>query len=105
LMDIHHDTSLKSILKNDSISSTSKTHIRFCLGKATGLGLVVKPSIHSFHITHFAFTSTLHFRFGVIKPSTFNLFTCECEHGLDISSTHLACCPFKSQHIITHDTI
>jgi hypothetical protein len=61
LMDIHHDTSFKSILEDDSISSTSKVHIHFCLGKGAGLWLVVKPFIYSFHITHATFTSTLHF--------------------------------------------
>jgi hypothetical protein len=33
LMDIHQNTSLKSILKDDYISSTSKTRIHFGLAK------------------------------------------------------------------------
>jgi hypothetical protein len=32
-MDFHHDTSFKSILDDDSISSTSRAHIQFCLVK------------------------------------------------------------------------
>jgi hypothetical protein len=41
LMDFHHDTSLRSILEDDSISLTSRAHICFCLGKGTMLWLVV----------------------------------------------------------------
>ncbi len=94
LMDIHHDTSLKSILEDDSISSTFKAHIHFCLGKGLGLWLVVRPSICLFHITHFTFTLALCFCLGLIQLLAFSIFMCECEHMLDISSTHLTCCPF-----------
>jgi hypothetical protein len=66
LMNIHHDTSLKFILKNDSISLTSKARFHSCLNKKARLWLVVKPSICSFHITHSTFTSTLCFHFSVI---------------------------------------
>jgi hypothetical protein len=66
LIDIHHDTSLKFILEDDSISSACKAHIRFCLGKGVGLWLVARPSIHLFHITHTTFTSTLCFHLGLI---------------------------------------
>jgi hypothetical protein len=45
------------------------------------------------------------FRFGLIQPSTFNIFTCECGHRLDASSTHLTHYPFGGQWIITHDAI
>jgi hypothetical protein len=61
LMDIHHDTSFKFILEDDSISSTSKAHICSCSGKGVWLWLIAKPFIRLFHITHFTFTSTLHF--------------------------------------------
>ncbi len=37
-MDIHHDTSFRSILEDDSISSTSKARIRSYLGKGQGYG-------------------------------------------------------------------
>jgi hypothetical protein len=94
LMDIHHDKSLRSLLKDDSISLTFKTHICFCLNKGVGLWLVAKPFICSFHIAHSIFTSVLHFCFGLIQLSTCSLFTCECEHGLDASDTHLICCLF-----------
>jgi hypothetical protein len=93
-MDIHHDMSFKSILQDDSISLTSKTHIRPYSSKGARLWLVAKPSIHSFHIAHFIFTSTLCFRLNFIQPSTFSLFTCECEHRLAAFSMHLARCPF-----------
>jgi hypothetical protein len=89
LMDIHHDTSLKSILEDDSISSSSRAHIHFCLGKGAGLWLVVKPFIYSFHITHFTFTSTLCFHLGLIQPLTSSFFMCECQHRLDAFNTHL----------------
>jgi hypothetical protein len=55
-MDIHHDTSFRSILEDDSISSTFKAYIHFCLGKGAGLWLVVRPFIRLFHIAHFIFT-------------------------------------------------
>jgi len=105
LMDIQHDTSLKFILEDDSISSTFKACIYSCSSKGAWLWLVAKPFICSFCIAHFTFTSTLCFCFGLIQPSTFNLFTCECGHMLDAFSTHLIHCPFGGQWIATHDTI
>jgi len=104
-MDIHHDTSLKNILEDDSISSASIAHICSCLGKGAGLWLVVKPYICSFHIAHFTFTFTLHIHLGLIQPLASNLFMYECGHGLDASSTHLAHYPFGGQRIATHDAI
>jgi hypothetical protein len=47
------------ILEDDSISSTSKARIHFCLGKGMGLWLIAKPYICSFHIAHFTFTLAL----------------------------------------------
>jgi hypothetical protein len=38
LMDIHYDTSFKSILEDDSISLTFRAHICFCSGKGQGYG-------------------------------------------------------------------
>jgi hypothetical protein len=105
LMDFHHDTSTRSILEDDSISSTSRAYICFCLGRGVWLWLVVKPFICLFCIAHSTFTSTLCFHLGLILPSTFNLFTCECGHGLDAFGTHLIRCPFGGQWITTHDTI
>jgi len=94
LMDIHHDTSLRSILEDDSISLASRACICFCLGKGARLWLVVKPSIYSFCITHFIFTSALHFHLNLIQPSTSSLLTCECGHKLDAFGTHLIHCMF-----------
>jgi len=37
LMDIHHDTSFRSILKDDSISSTSKVYIHYCSNKGKAM--------------------------------------------------------------------
>jgi hypothetical protein len=88
-MDFHHDTSFRSILEDDSISLTSKADIHFCSSKGAWLWLVVKPSIRSFYITHFTFTSTLCFHLGLIQSSASSFFTCECGHGLDTSGTHL----------------
>jgi hypothetical protein len=45
-MDIYHDTSLRFILEEDSISLASKAHIHFCSSKGLGLWLVTKPSIY-----------------------------------------------------------
>ncbi len=97
-MDYHHDTSLKSILEDNSISSTSRTHIHSGSGKGAWLWLVVRPFIDSFHITHFIFTLTLHFRLDLIQPLTSSLFMSE----LDASSTHLARCSFGGQWICPH---
>jgi hypothetical protein len=105
LMDIHHDTSLKSILEDDFISSTSKIHIRFCSGKGAKLWLITRPYICLFHITHSTFISMLHFHLSLIQPLAFSLLTCEYEHGLDTSSIHLTHCPFGGQRIPTHDVI
>jgi hypothetical protein len=65
LMDMHHDTSLRSVLEDDFISSTSKAYIRSCLGKGAGLWLIVKSPIYSFRIAHstFIFAFLFSFRF------------------------------------------
>jgi hypothetical protein len=97
LMDIHHDTSFRSILEDDSISSTFRARIQFCSGKGVGLWLVVRPSICLFHITHIIFTLTLHFHLGLIQPLASSFLTCECGHRLDVFGTHLICCLFGVQ--------
>jgi hypothetical protein len=56
-----HNTSLRSILEYDSISSTSRARICSCLGKGARLWLVTKPSIYSFRIAHFTFILVLFF--------------------------------------------
>ncbi len=101
---IHHDSSFRSILEDDPISSTFKAHIHFCSSKGSGLWLIVKPSIYSFHITHFIFTSTLHFHFDLIQPLAFNFFMCEYGHGLDTYGTHLSHF-FGGQWVAAHDAI
>jgi hypothetical protein len=65
LMDSHHDTSVRSILEDDSISSTFKARICSCLGKGAGLWLIVKSSIYSFCIAHSTFTLMLCFRLNL----------------------------------------
>jgi hypothetical protein len=101
-MDVHHDTSLRFILEDDSInSSTFKTRIHFCLGKGVGLWLIAKPYTRSFHIAHFTLTSTLCFCFGFIQPLASNFLTCECAHVWQT----LVCCSFGGQWITTYDTI
>jgi hypothetical protein len=94
LMDFYHNTSFKSILKDDSISLTSRTHIGFCSSKEVRPWLVAKSFIHLFHIAHFTFTLALHFCLGLIHPSASTIFMCECRHGLNASGTHLAHCLF-----------
>ncbi len=105
LMEFHHNMSLRSNLEDDSISSTSKAHICYYLGKGARLLLVTKPSIHSFHIANSTFTLVLCFRFDFIQPLTSSLLTCECGHGLDTYGTHIICCLFGGPWITTHDTI
>jgi hypothetical protein len=105
LMGIYHNTSLRYILKDDSISSTSRACICSCSSKRAGLWFVVRPSMCLFWITHSTFTSTLHFHLGLIQPSTFSFLTCECGQGLDAFGMHLAHCLFGGQQIATHDTI
>jgi hypothetical protein len=88
-MDFHHNTSLRSILEDDSISLASRAHIRSCLGKGTRLWLVVKPFIYSFHIAHFTFALTLYYCHDLIQPSALSFLTYECGHGLDAFNMHL----------------
>jgi hypothetical protein len=104
-MDIHHDTSLSSILEDDSISSSSKAHICSCWAKGARVWLLARPSIYSFHITHFIFTLVLRFCLSLIQHLMSSFFTCECGHGLDASNTHLARCPFGGLRITAHDAI
>ncbi len=66
LMDIHHDTFLRSILGDDFISLAFRTHICSYSGKGPRLWLIARPSIRSFHIAHFTFTSMLRFHFNLI---------------------------------------
>jgi hypothetical protein len=108
LMDIHHDTSFRAILEDDSISLASKARIHFCSGNGVGLWLVARPFICSFCIAHFTFTSMTCFCFGLIQLLTSSFFMCECVecgHGLDASNMHLTCCPFRGQRIATRDAI
>jgi succinate dehydrogenase hydrophobic anchor subunit len=105
LMDVHHETSLRSILEDDSISSTSRACICSCLGKGERLWLIVRPSICLFHIAHSIFILVLPFHLGLIKFLTSNFFMCECGHGLDAFDTHLICCSFGGQRIATHNAI
>jgi hypothetical protein len=104
-MDFHHNTSLRFILEDDSISLTFRARICSCLGKGAGRWLVAKPFILLFRIAHFIFTSLLRFCLGLIQPLPFHLPTCECGHGLDAFDTHLTCCSFGVQWIATHDVI
>jgi hypothetical protein len=94
MMNVHHDTSFRSILYDDSIFSTSKTRIRFYSCKGARLCLIVRPSICLFCIARFTFISVLRFHFDLIQPSPSIFFTCECGHMLNTCSMHLACCPF-----------
>ncbi len=87
LMDIHHDTSFRTILEDDSISLTSRTHIHFCSSKGAKLWLVTRPSIHSFCIAHSIFISALRFHFNLIHPLASSLFMCEGGHKLDAFGT------------------
>jgi hypothetical protein len=105
LMDFHHDTSLRFILEDDSISLASRTRICSYSGKGTRLWLVARPSICLFHISHFTFTSMLRFCFNLIQLSTFSFLTCEYGHGLNTFGVHLVHCAFRGQQITTHDTI
>jgi len=104
-MDIHHDTSLRFIFEDDFVFLPFKACIHFSLGKRVRLWLVVRSFICSFRIAHSIFTLTLRFCFSLIQPSTYNIFTCECGHGLDTSGMHLTCCLFGGQWIATHDAI
>jgi hypothetical protein len=89
LMDIHHNTSLKFILENGSISLASKARICSYSSKRARLWLVVKSSISLFRIAHFTFTSALRFHLNLIQPSTFCFLKCECGHKLETFNTHL----------------
>jgi hypothetical protein len=93
-MDIHHNTSVRSLLEDDSISLAFKACICSCLGKGVGLWFITRPSIHSFHIARSTFTSTLHFHLSLIQPLTFSFLTCDYGHGLDTFDMHIVCCPF-----------
>ncbi len=104
-MDIHHNTSFRSILEDNYISSTSKARICFCSNKGVRLWLIVRSSICSFRIAQFTFISMVHFCFGLIQSSTSNLFACDCGYGLDASSTCLTCFSFGGERIATHDAI
>ncbi len=65
-MDIHHDKSFRFILEDDSICSTSKTCIRFCLNKGAGLWLIARPCIFLLCIAfYFHFSVAISFEFDL----------------------------------------
>jgi hypothetical protein len=66
LMNIHHNTSFRFILEDDSISSTSKTCICFGSSKGAGLWLIARPSIYLFCIAFY-------FHFSIAFSSQFDL--------------------------------
>jgi len=66
LMDIHHNTLFKSTSKDESIFLASRARICSYANKGARLWLIVKPFIHSFHITDFTLTSMLRFCFDLI---------------------------------------
>jgi len=71
LINIHHDTFLRSILEDDFISLISRTRIHFCLGKRARQWLVARPYFYSFHIADSIFTSMLcFFCLNLIQLST-----------------------------------
>jgi hypothetical protein len=74
-MDIRHDASFRFILEDDSIILALRVRVYSCSGKGVMVWLITKPSICSFHITHFTFILTLCFCFSLIQPLTFNFFT------------------------------
>ncbi len=76
-MDIHHDTSFRSILEDDSISSTSKARIHFCLSKGVGLWLIIKLAIYLFVSHH-----TFYFHFDLT-------FLPQFDSTFDIQSSHV----------------
>jgi hypothetical protein len=65
-VDIHHDTSLRSILEDDSIFLAFRAYICFCSSKGARLWLVARPFSHSFCIAHSTFTSVLCFCLDLI---------------------------------------
>ncbi len=81
LMNFHHDTSLRSILENDSISSSSRAHICSCSGKGNK-AMVGCQAIYLFILHH-----TLYFHLSIAfslqfdQPSTSSTFTCEWDMG------------------------
>jgi len=87
LIDFHHNTSLRSILKDDSISSSFRAHICSCLGKGVGLWLVVKPFIRLFRITHFN-VSFQHFIFILVLFKPYHLIFPHV--NVDMGWMHLA---------------
>jgi len=69
-MDIHHNTSFRFILEDDSISFTSKAYIRFYLGKGVWLSFILKPFICFFCIALYfqlnnAFSSRFDLAIGI----------------------------------------
>ncbi len=97
LMDIHHNTSLRFILKDDFISLASKACICSCSNNGTRLWLVAKPFICSFRMAHSTFISMSHFHLSLIQPSASSFLTCEYGHELDAYDTHLVHCSFGGQ--------
>jgi hypothetical protein len=87
LMDIHHDTYVRSIFEDGSNSLTFRACIRSCLGKGAWLWLVVKLFIHSFWITHLL--SPQHCIFILIWFSLWHLIFSHV--NVDMGWMHLTC--------------
>jgi hypothetical protein len=103
-MDIHHDTSFRSVLEDDSFLMLLEPTFAFVGAK--GGAMVDYWAIYMYvpHRTLY-FHINNNFCLSLIQPSKSSLFMCECGHGSNASGTHLTCCPFKGQQIATHNTI
>ncbi len=66
LMDIHHNTSFKPILEDDSIFSISKSTSTFVQARGHGYGWLLGHLFYLFCIAYFTFTSTMCFCFSLI---------------------------------------
>ncbi len=65
-MEVHHDTSFRSILEDDSISLAFRARICFCSSKGVGLWLIARPFICSFYIAQSTFILALCFCLSLI---------------------------------------
>jgi hypothetical protein len=60
------------------------------------------PAFCSFS-THFL--TTLHTCFSLPHPMVAHLSQCKCGHTIDDLRTHLLRCPYRNEHITTHNTL
>jgi hypothetical protein len=89
----------------DALLDIMWTHIHSCVSLGAGIWLLARPTIPSFHLLSAHFLTTLHTHLGLLHPIVVHISRCHYGHTIDDLGTHFFWCPWRSEHIVTHNTL